>query len=120
MRITHALATAGLTTAMALGTVAPADAAPRKASAPCTYEVDEAAGTLSGECHQSTWMGSVDAEFSGTYDDGSASGSFTLSSWLGDWDGTFTATGLEDGSGTISYTVQTPYGPYSGTYTAQG
>lgn len=124
MKFTHALATAAATISTTVAGVAigaaPADAAPkvRKQPLPCTYVLDEAAGTIAGECHGSTPLGTVDAVFSGTYTDGSASGSFTVDTWLWDFSGSFSGTGFDSGSASGSYTVLTPFGTVSGSFSA--
>lgn len=122
MKFTHALASGAATlSAVVAGVTAgalPADAAPRTRTLPCTYTLDEAAGTLVGECHGSTPFGTADATFSGTYADGSASGTFTVDTWLWDFSGTFSGTGFDGGQATGTYTLVTPFGPVSGTFGA--
>jgi hypothetical protein len=122
MKFTHALATGAATfttiTAGVLVGATPAEAAPKTRSLPCTYVVDEAAGTISGECHGSTPLGTADATFSGTWADGSATGTFTLDTWLWDSSGSFSGTGFDGDRATGTYTVMTPFGTYSGTFSA--
>ena len=122
MKLKHALASGAATLTAAVAGVtagaAPADAAPRARTLPCTYTLDEAAGTLVGECRGSTPLGTASATFSGTYADGAASGSFTVDTWLWDFSGTFSGTGFNGGKATGSYTVVTPFGPISGTFGA--
>jgi hypothetical protein len=122
MKFTHALATGAATiTTLAAGVLVgatPAEAAPKARSLPCTYVVDQTAGTVSGACHGSTPLGTADATFAGTWADGSASGTFTLDTWLWDFSGTFSGSGFNGGTATGTYTVLTPFGTYSGTFGA--
>lgn len=129
MMLKHALAAGAATVSMAAGgllvSAQPADAATysastSKASLTCTYDLDEAAGTLAGECVGRTPLGTATATFDGTWNGTTATGSIVVDTWFGDFDGTFTGSGWETGTATGSYRLTTPFGTVSGRFGATG
>lgn len=113
MMMKRALVSGAIGLGTALGGVAvatPAEAAPR-VPVTCTYELDQAAGTLEGSC-----TGKITAEFSGSLSGDTASGQFAIHTWLGDINGSFTGSGFADGgAATVTYLVTTWFGTFSGT-----
>lgn len=127
MMLKHALATTAATVSMAAGGLlasAPAadaatySAGTSRASLTCSYDLDETAGTLAGECVGRTPLGTATATFDGTWDGTVASGSIVVDTWFGDFGGTFTGTGWETGVATGTYRLATPFGTVSGRFGA--
>ncbi|MDO7867773.1 hypothetical protein [Nocardioides jiangxiensis] len=126
MKLTHALTTVATTAAIAGGSLAlatPADAATRTFGSTtygltCTYDLDQAAGTLAGHCLGRTPLGSATADFSGSFSGDSATGTISVATWFGSFNGTFSGTGWSTGTASGSYTMVTPLGSLSGTFTA--
>lgn len=127
MALKHALATGittlGITAASTAGLAAPADAATIGTSTgsyglSCSYDLDKAAGTVSGSCSGKTPLGTATATFSGQYVGGFAAGTITIDTWFGDFYGSFGGWGWESGSATGAYRLATPWGAVTGKFGA--